>query len=180
VTIAASAAAWARPACSNCSGRSRAQPRRGACRERRRTIAFPAHDWLRVERFRNGRASRLRGRLRRGARNLSIRRIAREKCAPYNRLADTESPWFERHKVLSLAQPCARPGRLRIGMLARPSTTRLAHAAALRLRDGVDLLLHMPPSWSSSVCLHAHPAATQSADGPTARHFCKQTVFSKN
>jgi alkylation response protein AidB-like acyl-CoA dehydrogenase len=65
----------------------------------RRTIEFLLHDWLEVEALRNRSRFAEHSRETFGAVLDTCEKIAREKFAPYNRLADTEEPWFDGHKV---------------------------------------------------------------------------------
>ena len=65
----------------------------------RQTVDFLLHDWLGVE------SLRLRARFADHSRETfdsvldTCERIAREKFAPFNRLSDTEEPWFDGEKV---------------------------------------------------------------------------------
>ena len=65
----------------------------------RRTIEFLLHDWLEVESLRNRPRFAEHSRETFDAVLDTCEKIAREKFAPYNRLADTEEPWFDGHKV---------------------------------------------------------------------------------
>ncbi len=85
----------------------------------RRTVDFLLYDWLDVE--------ALRGRLRFADHSRetfdsvldTCERIAREKYAPFNRLADTEEPWFDGEKVhLPQASHAAAQAYFESGMLA--------------------------------------------------------------
>jgi alkylation response protein AidB-like acyl-CoA dehydrogenase len=85
----------------------------------RRTIDFLLHDWLGVESLRQ------RPRFADHSRETfdsvldTCERIAREKFAPFNRLADTEEPWFDGEKVhLPKASHEAARAYFESGMLA--------------------------------------------------------------
>ena len=81
----------------------------------RQTLDFLLYDWLDVE------ALRERARFADHSRETfdavldTCERIAREKFAPFNRLADTEEPWFDGEKV-HLPQATPRRG-------ARPTSS---------------------------------------------------------
>jgi alkylation response protein AidB-like acyl-CoA dehydrogenase len=85
----------------------------------RRTVDFLLYDWLDVE------ALRARARFADHSRETfdsvldTCERIAREKYAPFNRLADTEEPWFDGEKVhLPQASHDAAQAYFESGMLA--------------------------------------------------------------
>ncbi len=85
----------------------------------RRTIDFLLYDWLDVESLRE------RGRFADHSRETfdsvldTCERIAREKFAPFNRLADVEEPWFDGEKVhLPKASHDAAQAYFESGMLA--------------------------------------------------------------
>ena len=85
----------------------------------RRTLDFLLHDWLDVESLRS------RPRFADHSRETfdsvldTCERIAREKFAPFNRLADTEEPWFDGEKVhLPKASHEAAQAYFESGMLA--------------------------------------------------------------
>jgi alkylation response protein AidB-like acyl-CoA dehydrogenase len=85
----------------------------------RRTVDFLLYDWLDVE------ALRARPRFADHSRETfdsvldTCERIAREKYAPFNRLADTEEPWFDGEKVhLPQASHAAAQAYFESGMLA--------------------------------------------------------------
>ncbi len=85
----------------------------------RRTIEFLLHDWLEVEALRNRPRFAEHSRETFDAVLDTCEKIAREKFAPYNRLADTEEPWFDGHKV-HLPEPSHAAARayFESGMLA--------------------------------------------------------------
>jgi butyryl-CoA dehydrogenase len=85
----------------------------------RRTIEFLLHDWLEVESLRNRPRFAEHSRETFDAVLDTCEKIAREKFAPYNRLADTEEPWFDGHKV-HLPEPSHAAARayFESGMLA--------------------------------------------------------------
>ena len=85
----------------------------------RRTIDFLLHDWLEVESLRNRPRFAEHSRETFDAVLDTCEKIAREKFAPYNRLADTEEPWFDGHKV-HLPEPSHAAARayFESGMLA--------------------------------------------------------------
>jgi len=85
----------------------------------RRTVDFLLHDWLDVE------SLRARARFAEHSRETfdsvldTCEKIAREKFAPYNRLADTEEPWFDGQKVhLPESSHAAARAYFESGMLA--------------------------------------------------------------
>ena len=85
----------------------------------RQTVDFLLHDWLGVE------SLRLRARFADHSRETfdsvldTCERIAREKFAPFNRLSDTEEPWFDGEKVhLPKASHDAAKAYFASGMLA--------------------------------------------------------------
>jgi alkylation response protein AidB-like acyl-CoA dehydrogenase len=85
----------------------------------RRTVEFLLYDWLDVE------SLRARPRFADHSRETfdsvvdTCERIAREKFAPFNRLADTEEPWFDGEKVhLPAASHAAAQAYFESGMLA--------------------------------------------------------------
>jgi alkylation response protein AidB-like acyl-CoA dehydrogenase len=85
----------------------------------RRTVDFLLYDWLDVE------SLRARPRFADHSRETfdavvdTCERIAREKFAPFNRLADTEEPWFDGEKVhLPAASHAAAQAYFESGMLA--------------------------------------------------------------
>ena len=85
----------------------------------RQTVDFLLHDWLGVE------SLRLRARFADHSRETfdsvldTCERIAREKFAPFNRLSDTEEPWFDGEKVhLPKASHDAAEAYFASGMLA--------------------------------------------------------------
>src|SRR5215207_3362078 len=85
----------------------------------RRTVDFLLHDWLDVE------SLRARARFADHSRETfdsvldTCERIARDKFAPFNRLADTEEPWFDGEKVrLPEASHAAAKAYAESGMLA--------------------------------------------------------------
>ena len=85
----------------------------------RQTVDFLLHDWLGVESLRS------RPRFADHSRETfdsvldTCERIAREKFAPFNRLADTEEPWFDGDKVhLPEASHAAARAYAETGMLA--------------------------------------------------------------
>ncbi len=85
----------------------------------RQTVDFLLHDWLGVE------SLRARPRFADHSRETfdsvldTCERIAREKFAPFNRLADTEEPWFDGDKVhLPAASHAAADAYVGSGMLA--------------------------------------------------------------
>ncbi|MGZ5251718.1 MAG: acyl-CoA dehydrogenase family protein, partial [Caldimonas sp.] len=85
----------------------------------RQTVDFLLHDWLDVE--------SLRSRERFGDHSRetfdsvldTCERIAREKFAPFNRVADTEEPWFDGEKVhIPASSLAAAQAYFESGMLA--------------------------------------------------------------
>ncbi len=85
----------------------------------RRTIDFLLHDWLAVETLRS--RSRFADHSRETFDSVldTCERIAREKFAPFNRLSDTEEPWFDGEKVhLPKASHEAAQAYFESGMLA--------------------------------------------------------------
>ena len=85
----------------------------------RATIDFLLHDWLGVESLRE--RSRFADHSRETFDSVldTCERIAREKFAPFNRLADTEEPWFDGEKVhLPEASHAAARAYAETGMLA--------------------------------------------------------------
>jgi butyryl-CoA dehydrogenase len=85
----------------------------------RRTVDFLLHDWLDAE------SLRVRPRFADHSRETfdavidTCERIAREKFAPFNRLSDTEEPWFDGEKVhLPEASHAAAQAYFESGMLA--------------------------------------------------------------
>jgi butyryl-CoA dehydrogenase len=85
----------------------------------RRTVDFLLYDWLEVE------SLRARPRFADHSRETfdavieTCERISREKFAPFNRLADTEEPWFDGEKVhLPAASHAAAQAYFESGMLA--------------------------------------------------------------
>jgi alkylation response protein AidB-like acyl-CoA dehydrogenase len=85
----------------------------------RQTVDFLLHDWLGVESLRS------RARFADHSRETfdsvldTCEKIAREKYAPFNRLADTEEPWFDGEKVhLPEASHAAAKAYFESGMLA--------------------------------------------------------------
>jgi hypothetical protein len=98
---------------------ARRRPRAAIAMSYRQTVDFLLYDWLDVAG--PARAPALRRAL---ARDLRLgprhcERIAREKFAPFNRLADTEEPWFDGEKVqLPQASHAAAQAYFESGMLA--------------------------------------------------------------
>jgi alkylation response protein AidB-like acyl-CoA dehydrogenase len=85
----------------------------------RQTIDFLLHDWLDVESLQT--RSRFADHSRETFASVmdTCERIAREKYAPFNRLADTEEPWFDGEKVhLPEASHIAAKAYAESGMLA--------------------------------------------------------------
>jgi alkylation response protein AidB-like acyl-CoA dehydrogenase len=85
----------------------------------RRTVDFLLYDWLGVETL--GRRARFADHSRETFSSVldTCERIAREKFAPFNRLADTEEPWFDGTRVhLPEASHAASRAYVESGMLA--------------------------------------------------------------
>src|SRR3954452_9476496 len=85
----------------------------------RQTTDFFLHDWLNVESLRSRPRFADHSRETFDAVLDTCERIAREKLAPFNRLADTEEPWFDGEKEhLPQASHAASQAYLESGMLA--------------------------------------------------------------
>jgi alkylation response protein AidB-like acyl-CoA dehydrogenase len=85
----------------------------------RNTVEFLLHDWLEVEALRNRPRFAEHSRETFDAVLDTCEKIAREKYAPYNRLVDTEEPWFDGTKVhLPEASHAAAKAYFESGMLA--------------------------------------------------------------
>jgi alkylation response protein AidB-like acyl-CoA dehydrogenase len=106
-------------------------------------------------------------------------RIARDKFAPFNRLADTQEPHFDGTRVhLPQATHDALAAYVGSGMLAAMQDyERGRHAAALRGRDGGQRLLQQGQRGHGRL-RHADQRQRQPADG--ARHAGAARVFAKN
>ena len=85
----------------------------------RATLDFLLHDWLGVESLRERSRFADHSRETFDAVLDTCERVAREKFAPFNRLADTEEPWFDGEKVhLPQASHAAAEAYIGTGMLA--------------------------------------------------------------
>ena len=85
----------------------------------RRTVEFLLHDWLEVETLRNRPRFAEHSRETFDAVLDTCEKVAREKYAPYNRLVDTEEPWFDGTKVhLPEASHAAAKAYFESGMFA--------------------------------------------------------------
>ena len=85
----------------------------------RQTVDFLLHDWLAVDQLQQRPRFADHGRETFDSVLDTCEKIAREKFAPFNRLADTEEPWFDGEKVhLPVAAHAAARAYAESGMLA--------------------------------------------------------------
>ena len=99
----------------------------------RDTVNFLLHDWLHVESLTSRERFADHSRETFGSVLDTCEKIAREKYAPFNRIADTDEPWFDGERVhLPASTHAAARAYAQSGMLAGLAWSRRAMRPAAR------------------------------------------------